>query len=270
MLARVTSVSIDRRTVEGGIVAVVCLDDAERRNILSPELVAAVERAFDELEADPSVGAIVVTGAGRAFCAGADLGDLSASGAAAEEQRAQRLRDIYAGFLRVAHCPLPTIAAVNGAAVGAGVNLALGCDVRIVGRSGRFDTRFLRLNIHPGGGNMWLLQRAVGPQAAAAMVLLGHVADADEAVRLGLAFEAVDDASLLDRAVELAAPAAAASRPLVERMKRELGIPAGDHAAALDRELDAQVWSMGQPAFTEQLASLQRSISSSEPGTARD
>jgi enoyl-CoA hydratase len=263
---RVSSVQIDRRPVEGGTVAVVTLDDPERRNILSPPLVAAVAAAFDELEADASVGAAVITGAGRAFCAGADLGDLSAGGQAAEAQRGQRLKDIYAGFLRVARSSLPTIAAVNGPAVGAGMNLALACDVRLVGRAGRFDTRFLRLNIHPGGGHMWMLQRAIGPQAAAAMVLFGRVADADEAVRLGLALEAVDDATLLDRAVELAAPVAAAPRALVERMKRELALPAAEHAAALDRELEAQVWSMGQPAFTDQLAALQRSISSSGQG----
>jgi enoyl-CoA hydratase len=113
---------------------------------------------------------------------------------------------------------------------------------------------------------MWMLQRAIGPQAAAAMVLFGKVADPDEAVRLGLALEAVDDDVLLDRAVELATPAAAAPRNLIERMKRELALPAAEHEAALDRELEAQVWSMGQPAFAAQLAALQRTISSSGQG----
>ena len=262
MLARVTSVKIQRRDVEGGVVAVVTLDDAERRNVLSPPLVSALAGAFDELEADPAVGAVVLTGAGRAFCAGADLGDLSAGGQAAEEHRATHLKDIYAGFVRVARSTLPTVAAVNGPAVGAGMNLALACDVRLVGRSGRFDTRFLRLNIHPGGGHMWMLRRAIGPQAASALVLFGQVAGAEESVRLGLAHEVVADEALLERAVELAAPAAAAPRALVERMKRELTMPADEHDAALERELEAQVWSMGQPAFTEQLAALQRTISS--------
>jgi len=262
MLARVTSVIIERRKVEGGVVAVVTLDDAERRNVLSPPLVAAVADAFDQLEADADVGAVVLTGAGRAFCAGADLGDLSAGGQAAEGQRAAHLKGIYAGFVRVARSTLPTVAAVNGPAVGAGMNLALACDVRLVGRSGRFDTRFLRLNIHPGGGHMWMLRRAIGPQAASALVLFGQVAGAEEAVRLGLAHEVVADDALLDRAVELATPAAAAPRALVERMKQELTMPADEHDAALERELEAQVWSMGQPAFTEQLAALQRTISS--------
>jgi enoyl-CoA hydratase len=263
MLGRVISVTVERRPVDGGTVAVVALNDPDRRNILSPPLVDAVASTFDELEADGAVGAVVLTGAGRAFCAGADLSDLGAGGQAAEAHRAEALKRIYSGFLRVARSSLPTIAAVNGPAVGAGMNLALACDVRLVARSGRFDTRFLRLNIHPGGGHMWMLQRAIGPQAAAAMVLFGRVADAEEAVRLGLALEAVDDEALLDRAVELATPAAAAPRNLIERMKRELALPAAEHEAALDRELEAQVWSMGQPAFADQLAALQRTISSS-------
>jgi enoyl-CoA hydratase len=263
MLGRVISVTVERRPVDGGTVAVVALNDPDRRNILSPTLVDAVATAFDELEADDAVGAVVLTGAGRAFCAGADLSDLGAGGQAAEAHRAEALKRIYSGFIRVARSPLPTVAAVNGPAVGAGMNLALACDVRLVARSGRFDTRFLRLNIHPGGGHMWMLQRAIGPQAAAALVLFGRVADAAEAVRLGLALEAVDDDALLDRAVELATPAAAAPRNLIERMKRELALPAAEHEAALDRELEAQVWSMGQPAFADQLAALQRTISSS-------
>jgi enoyl-CoA hydratase len=144
------------------------------------------------------------------------------------------------------------------------MNLALACDVRLIAHRARFDTRFLQLGIHPGGGHMWMLQRAVGPQAAAALVLFGRVADADESVHLGLALEAVDDDALLDRAVELAAPAAAAPRALVARIKGELGLPADAHAAALDRELDAQVWSMAQPAFLARVAALQRTISSSD------
>jgi enoyl-CoA hydratase len=263
----VSTVNLERRSVtssagEGGTVAIVTLNDAERRNVLSPAIVAAMVDVFDEIEGDHTVGAVVITGAGRAFCAGADLGDLGAGGQS--DERAARLKGIYAGFLRVARSPLPIIAAVNGPAVGAGMNLALACDVRIIARSGRFDTRFLHLGIHPGGGHMWMLQRAIGPQAAAAMVLFGRIAQPDEAVRIGLALEAVDDADLIHRAVEIATPAAAAPRNLTERMKRELALPADEHAAALDRELEAQVWSMEQPAFLARLAAMQRTISSSD------
>src|SRR5690606_37019549 len=93
--------------------------------------------------------AVIVTGAAPAFCAGANLGNLAAA-------TGRSLQAIYDGFLRIARCRVPTIAAVNGAAVGAGVNLALCCDVILCGESARIDTRFLKLGIHPGGGHTWL------------------------------------------------------------------------------------------------------------------
>src|SRR5918994_3055515 len=135
-------------------VAVVTLDAPTRRNALTLDLVEEIEAGFDAIESNPEVGAIVVTGAPPAYCAGADLSHLGSS------QR-QGLSRIYEGFLRIGRCPLPTIAAVNGAAVGVGVNLALVCDVILAGESARFDTRFLNLGLHPGGGHTWMLQRRV-------------------------------------------------------------------------------------------------------------
>ena len=146
---------------------------------------------MDGFEADESVGAVVVTGTPPAFCAGANLGNLrSADGAS--------LGNVYEGFLRIARSPLPTLAAVNGAAVGAGMNMALGCDVRIAARRARFDTRFLQIGIHPGGGHTWMFRRIVGPQAAMAAVLFGEVLDGAEAERVGLVYRCVDDDALLD------------------------------------------------------------------------
>ena len=102
------------------------------------------------------------------------------------------------GFLRIARSPLPTLAAVNGAAVGAGMNLALGCDVRLAARRAKFDTRFLQIGLHPGGGHTWMLRRIAGPQAAMAAVVFGEVLDGAEAERVGLAYRCVDDDALLD------------------------------------------------------------------------
>jgi enoyl-CoA hydratase len=124
-------------------VAVVTLNDPDKRNALNLDMVEEVTAALDAIEADEGVGAVVVTGEPPAFCAGADLSHLGAS------QREGLLR-IYEGFLRFGRCPLPTIAAVNGAAVGAGMNLALVCDVRVAAERARFDTRFLQLGLHPG------------------------------------------------------------------------------------------------------------------------
>lgn len=239
-------------------VAVVTLDAPERRNAFDLAMCAETAEVFDEIEADGSVHAVVITGAGSAFCAGADLSHLG------ESQR-EGLLAIYEGFLRVAQCPLPTIAAVNGAAVGAGMNLALAADVRLAGRSARFDTRFLQLGIHPGGGHTWMLDRAVGPQAAAAMVLFGEVLDGMEAERCGLAWRCVDDEVLVDIAVEMAERAAAVPRELLTRTKATMADTATDmgHPAAVERELDDQAWSITQPAFAQRLAALQSRISGS-------
>ena len=240
-------------------VAVITLDAPERRNALTLDMVGEITRAFDAIENDDTVGAVVVTGAPPAFCAGADLSQLG-------DSQEQGLRAIYEGFLRVGRSPLPTIAAVNGAAVGAGMNLALCCDVRLAARSGRFDTRFLQLGLHPGGGHTWMLRRTVGAAHAAALVLFGEVVDGAEAERIGLAWRCVDDGALLATAIEMADRAASAPRALALRVKQTLGTMAvvASHDEAVDVELEAQVWSLGQPEFRDRLASMQRRISSNQ------
>lgn len=236
-------------------VATVTLNDPDRRNVLSTAMVDELVAAFDRIDDDPDVGAVVVTGAPPAFCAGAELGHLSSS---SEGNTEDALRAVYEGFLRIGRSPLPTIAAVNGAAVGAGMNLALVCDVRVAAERARFDTRFLELGIHPGGGHTWMLRRAVGPQAAAAMVLFGEVLDGRAAEQAGLVWRCVPDDELLDAARGLAARAAAAPRELVARTKATLAAMASvtEHADAVDRELTPQAWSLAQPAFRERLAAI--------------
>lgn len=238
-------------------VAVVTLDAPDRRNALTLPMVDEIAAALDAVEADPTVGALVVTGTAPAFCAGADLSHLGSS------QR-EGLRHVYEGFLRIGRSPLPSIAAVNGAAVGAGVNLALVCDVIVAGASARFDTRFLQLGIHPGGGHTWMLQRRVGPQAAAAMVLFGRILDGPAAADAGLAWACVPDGELLATCRAMAAVAASAPRELVARIRTTMHDVRAidDHEAAVERELDPQVWSINQPAFQEKLAAMQRRISS--------
>lgn len=248
--------SLVRTDITDGV-ALLTLDDPDRRNALGGPLGDDLVAAVEAVEADEGVGAVVVTGEGRAFCAGADLSDLGSS-------EREGLLAIYEGFLRVARCPLPTIAAVNGAAVGAGMNLALACDVRLAARRARFDTRFLQLGLHPGGGHTWMFHRIAGPQAAAAALLFGEVLDGPEAERAGLVWRCVEDDELLGTAHELAARAAAAPRDLVVKVKETLGAMAAvaTHDEAVERELDPQVWSLHQPAFAERLAALQKKISS--------
>jgi enoyl-CoA hydratase len=227
-----------------GRVAILTLDEPERRNALTASLVADIVAAMDELDGDDAVGAVVVTGAPPAFCSGADVAALAAMAAGTEEPA--DVGDIYAGFLRVLDSPIPTVAAVNGPAVGAGCNLALACDVRVAGTSAVFDARFLRIGIHPGGGHTWLLDRAAGPQTTAAMDLFGERIDGARAAAIGLAWECVADDALLDRTVELATRAAEVPRELSIRTKATIRHTPTlvAHDAAMRFELEHQVWSL--------------------------
>jgi enoyl-CoA hydratase len=238
-------------------VGTVTLNDPTRRNAVTLEMCDQIDAGLTELEANPSVNAVVITGAPPAFCAGADLTHL---GDSAEEG----LLAIYEGFLRVGRSPLPTIAAVNGAAVGAGMNLALICDVRLAARSARFDDRFLNLGIHPGGGHTWMFQNICGPQATMAAVVFSTVMDGEEAARVGLAYQVYDDDQLLAAAQEMAARAGAAPRDLVLKTKRTIQDIrwVTSQRAAVDHELGPQAWSTRQPAFRELLAKLKARISS--------
>jgi enoyl-CoA hydratase len=253
-------VALIRTEVADGV-AVVTLDDPGRRNAMSTAMAAEIGRTFDRLEAMDGVGAIVVTGSPPSFCAGADLLELETVDRAGLER-------IYAGFLRVSRCPLPTVAAVNGAAVGAGVNLALVCDLRVMASSGRIDCRFLSIGLHPGGGHAWMLRRLVGAEAAAAMLLFGEVLDADAAVRLGLAWSAVEDGAVVDEARRLAGRVVSAPPELVRRLKATLRAADGvaDHDTAVARELEDQLWSAGRPEFRERLEALRRRVSRKRSG----
>jgi enoyl-CoA hydratase len=232
-------------------VALVTIVDHERRNAMTAPMVDEIVATFDRLEADDTVGAVVVTGAPPAFCSGADVSALGALSERESGEERSAVRSIYEGFLRVLRSSLPTVAAVNGPAVGAGLNLALACDVRIAGASARFDPRFLKIGLHPGGGHVWMLERAVGPQAAAAMLLFGAAADGRRAVDIGLAWELVDDDAVVERAVELAGGAAAMPKALAARAKETLRRAAWqpDFDAAIAFEVEHQAWSLGQPWF---------------------
>ena len=237
-------------------IALITVNDPERRNAVTAEISAGMRAAVDAAEANTDVHALIVTGAGKAFCAGADL---TALGDATEDG----LRTIYDGFLAVANCALPTIAAVNGAAVGAGLNLALAADVRIAGPAALFDPRFQKLGIHPGGGATWMLQRAVGVQAARASLLFGVRFDAEAAVRYGLALDVADDP--VAAAKELAAGPAGAPRQVVLATKASMratanpgSIDRDQHSIAVDTELKPQATSILSPEFAERLAAAKR------------
>ena len=232
-------------------VAVLTLVDRERRNAMTAVMVAEIVETFDALEADPDVGAVVVTGEPPAFCSGADVAALGSLSAQRDDSERRQVGNIYEGFLRVLRSTLPTVAAVNGPAVGAGMNLALACDVRLAGASARFDTRFLRIGLHPGGGHAWMLDRAVGPQAAAAMVVFGERIDGPRAAEIGLAWACHPDEELVERAIAFAARAAEVPKELsaaaLATLREAPWQP--DFDAAVATEVGRQAWSMGKGWF---------------------
>ena len=239
-------------------VATLTLNNPAERNTMTAELVNDIKQAMDEIEADQTIGAIIVTGAAPAFCAGANLGNLA-------EADGESLSRIYEGFLRIARTPLPTIAAVNGAAVGAGMNLALCCDVRIAAVRAKFDTRFLQIGLHPGGGHTWMFRNIAGPQATMAAVVFGEILDGHEAQRVGLVYKCVPDDELMATARVMAVRAASAPRELAIITKRTIQEMANvaTHDEAVAKELEPQVWTTRQPWFAERLAALQNRIKKS-------
>lgn len=248
--------SVIRWRVAG--VTVISLNQPETRNALSPALIADIGAAFDEAESDPDVRAVVLTGEGSAFCAGAQLSTLRS----AVDGDFAAVEAVYEGFLRVFRSPLPTIAAVNGAAVGAGFNLALACDVRLAGERARFDTRFSQLRIHPGGGHAWLLSRAVGQQRATLACLFGEQWDSHSALKAGLIAAVHPDQQLRDAAVELGRRLDDQDPEYVRRVTATLrsSLVIANHGDALRAETEAQRWSTTRPAFLAGVEAIEARI----------
>lgn len=227
-----------------GPTAVVTLDDPSCRNAISLTMAAELTDALTGLDRDESVHAVVLTGSGSAFCAGADRTVLRTADESA-------LRQVYSAFLTVRDLGLPTIAAVNGPAVGAGFNLALACDVRIAAESAVFDSRFISIPIHPGGGHTWMLDRATSPQVAAAMTLFGAPLRGRRAAELGLAWKCVPDAELLQTGIDMCDRLADAPVGLIREIKETIRIAPGyaDHREANEYELRRQVASTERPEY---------------------
>lgn len=244
-------------TVEdvGDGVRLLTLTDPDRRNAMGFEMAGEMVTAAAALAADPAVRALVVTGAGKGFCAGADLPQLFGG---ARERGVAELRDdlqrYYRAFLAIRELPFPTVAAVNGAAVGAGLNLAMACDVRIAGPHAKLGATFSRIGLHPGGGCTWFLVRALGPSRALTTLLLGETLDAARCAELGLCEGPEDDP--VAAAVELARSFAAVDPALARHIKRAVGIAVetDDLGAVLEYESWAQAVSAGSEQLAEWVA----------------
>lgn len=227
-------------------VASITLDAPQRRNALTPPMAEALVAALDEADADRDVGAIVLSG-GTSFCAGADLGLLGDAGTdPAEDVNFRTIETIYAAFVRVGEAKVPTVAAVRGAAVGAGINLALAPDLRVVATDARLMSGFGRLGVHPGGGHFTLLHRAGGRETAAAMGLFGEEVSGTRAAEIGLAWRAVPDDEVEHVARTLARRVARdpeLSRRAVASFHRETAQGGLPWDVAVEVERAAQMWS---------------------------
>ncbi|MFC3690429.1 enoyl-CoA hydratase/isomerase family protein [Aquipuribacter hungaricus] len=251
-----------RRDGEDARVLVVRLDDPGRRNAMGEQMTASWCRLVDGLRATVEGGpgevrAVVVTGAGSAFSAGGDLswlGDGSGAGASVEALR-DRMARYYEDWLGLRGVGVPVVAAVNGAAVGAGLGLALACDVRLVGASARLSAPFTALGLHPGMGTTRTLAEAVGPAAARELLLTGRTVGAEEAVRFGLATAAYPDDRLLGEATALARTLATRAPVATRLLLRGLadGGPR-DLAEAVAQEAAAQATTLATADLTEGLA----------------
>jgi enoyl-CoA hydratase/carnithine racemase len=225
--------------VAGGI-ATVTLNAPERRNALTPELAAEFVGVLGQVAAEPSIAVVILTGAGAGFCGGADLGTLGDAGDdPLSDESYMAIGSIYAAFSRFGSLPMPTIAAVHGAAVGAGLNLALAADVRIVAEDARLFSGFVKIGAHPGGGHLHLLSRMVGRDAVAAMAIFGEEVSGLDAVRLGLAWRAFPAADLAAEALRLAGRIAdrpELARSVVQTLRLEVPGPVSwDAAIQLER-----------------------------------
>ena len=185
-------------------VALLVLDQPEMRNAMSDEMTQSWVRAVDHLAADTSVRAVVVTGEGRGFCSGGNLSWLAQDPDATVDDLRRRMLPFYRAWLSIRRLEVPTIAAINGAAIGAGLCVALACDIRYAARGAKMGVPFTKLGIHPGMAGTHLLPDVVGPAAARDLFLTGRLVDAEEALGLGLVSRVMDPDGFLADVLEVA------------------------------------------------------------------
>lgn len=200
-------------------VALLVLDQPELRNAMSDEMTESWVRAVDHLAGDPTVRVVVVTGEGKGFCSGGNLSWLASEPDATVDDLRARMLPFYRAWLSIRRLEVPTVAAINGAAIGAGLCLALACDLRYAARGARMGVPFTRLGIHPGMAGTYLLPDVVGSAAARDLFLTGRLVDADEALGLGLVSRVWEPAQLRDGVLAAAADIAAAA-PIATRLTK--------------------------------------------------
>jgi enoyl-CoA hydratase len=242
------------RLVTGGEIAELVLVRPAARNAMTDAMGAEIRRAVGELNADTAVRVVLVRGEGEAFSAGGDLSMLAARAELPEAENRVAMRTFYSDFLSVRTLRVPTLAVIGGPAIGAGLCLALACDLRIAAAGVKLAASFVRLGLHPGMGATCLLPRLIGPAAATDLLLTGRAIDAEEALRLGLVNQ-VHPRDALDVAARALAAQIAAAGPLAVAQTKATLVAAIDREleSALVREADAQAIDFGTADLREAL-----------------
>jgi enoyl-CoA hydratase/carnithine racemase len=235
-------------------VALVTLDNASQRNAMSDAMTESWVATVDELAADRSVRVVVVTGEGTAFCSGGNTGWIASEPDAEVDHLRSRMIAFYRAWLSIRKLEVPTIAAVNGPAIGAGLCLALACDLRYAAASANLGAPFVKLGMNPGMAATYLLPNVVGEAHARDLLITGRMVDAEESLRLGLVSAVRPDETFLDDVLETAA-GIAATAPIASRYTT-LALRDGGHA---DFESAVQWEALAQP-VTLATADLQEGI----------
>ena len=235
-------------------VALLTLDNPDQRNAMSAAMTTAWAAAIEDLADDPELRVVVVTGAGSAFSSGGDTSWIAGEPDASVDLLRGRMLPFYRSWLSVRRLEVPTIAAVNGAAVGAGLCLALACDLRYAAERARMSVPFVRLGLHAGMGATYLLPDVVGPGRARELLLTGRTVEAEEAQRIGLVSRVLPDDGFLDGVLEVAA-GIAATAPVASRLTK-VGLAATHHdlESALQWEALAQPVTMATEDLQEGVA----------------
>lgn len=235
-------------------VVLLTLDNPGMRNAMSDEMTSSWVAAIDALATDRTVRAVVVTGEGSAFCSGGDTSWIASEPDASVDHLRSRMLPFYRAWLSIRRLEVPTIAAVNGHAIGAGLCLALACDIRYAAAGAKLGLPFNKLGMHAGMAGTWLLPNVVGPAHARDLLLTGRVVEADEALRLGLVSRVIDPDAFLDEVLETAA-GIGATAPIAARLTK-VALADGGHA---DFESALQWEALAQP-MTLATADLQEGI----------
>jgi enoyl-CoA hydratase len=226
----------------------ITLNGPERRNALDVQAARDLVNVCDIINADPAIGVAIVTGVGRSFCSGADTDAISRIRVDPPDAAYEGLEHLYAGFRRFAELTVPTIAAVNGAAVGAGLNLALAADLRVASTDARFVSGFAPLGIHPGGGHLHLIARAGGAGAAAFLGVFGQNMRSEQALASGLVSAVTAPELLLDTVRMMIADLTAdpdLARALAADLRRTVS-DLGEWDRAMEIERARQMWSLAR------------------------